>query len=115
MTFTKTVITIVCPMRVSGAVRPNKGFPNFLKAEMETMRKRDTTFWQKGNVLLFIWKDKGEVRMISTVHGNYKAQTGKKNNKTREDVSKPTCEIEYNQHMKGVDWGDQYLSYYSIF
>jgi hypothetical protein len=48
------------------------------------------------------------------IHGSDKAQTGKKNKKTQ-GVLKAPCVIGYNQHMKGVDWADQYISYYSIF
>jgi hypothetical protein len=45
-------------MRVCGTVRTSRGFPNSLKTEMKTMKKSHTTFWQKGEVLLLIWKDK---------------------------------------------------------
>ena len=78
------------------------------------MKKGDTVFCRKGDILLLVWKDKRDVRMISTIHDISVSDTGKKNRKTGEDIVKPVCINQYNVHMKGVERADQYLSYYPI-
>lgn len=50
--------------------------------------------------------------MISSIHTANLIETT--NPRTKQTVKKPTCIVEYNKYMKGVDRADQYLSYYSI-
>lgn len=40
--------------------------------------------------------------------------TGKINWKTKEEVQKPDCVVDYNQHMGGVDVGDQMIASYDF-
>jgi hypothetical protein len=88
--------------RVGGTIRVNRGLPPSLKAKASRMKKGDTVFCRKGDVLLLVWKDKRDVRMISTIHDTSVSNTGKKNRKTGEDIVKPVCINQYNAHVKGV-------------
>ena len=67
------------------------------------------TFVRKGSILLFTWKDKRLVRMISTIHDASMISTGKKKRNSTDDMIKPTCIIQYNKFMKGIDRADQLL------
>ena len=54
------------------------------------------------------------VRMISMIHEATIVNTGRKERKRNMEIKKPYAVVQYNKFMKGVDRGDQYLSYYSI-
>ena len=71
------------------------------------------TFLRKGEVIL-IWKDKRLVNMVTHIHDVSMASTGKEDRKTGHQITKPTCILEYNKYMKGVDWSDQYLENFNI-
>ncbi|XP_076330882.1 uncharacterized protein LOC143236481 [Tachypleus tridentatus] len=59
--------------------------------------------------------DKREVKIVSTIHDSSVSNTGKKNKKTGEEIKeKPLCVLQYHADTKGVDYANQYLSYYSI-
>ena len=62
----------------------------------------------KENVFAFIWRDNRDVRMITNVDGY-----GMTLCPTRKDMlPKPNAILEYNEHTRGVDKGDQFSSYY---
>ena len=52
--------------------------------------------------------------MISNIHSADVIDTGRVIRRTGLPEKKPTCIIEYNKYMKGVDRADQYISYYKI-
>ena len=72
------------------------------------------TFLRKGEVILLIWKDKRLVRMVTTIHDASIVPTGKEDRRTGHQITKPTCILQYNKHMKGVDQCDQYLANFNI-
>jgi hypothetical protein len=94
-------------------MRPNRVIPKDLMTEAIGLKQGQSSFKRKGDVFVQAWKDKRLVRMISTLHDSEHVHTGKKDQKTNEEISKPNCVVQYN-HMKGTDREDQYLSYYSI-
>jgi hypothetical protein len=49
--------------------------------------------------------------MISTIHDATIVNTRRKNRKTNLEIKKPCAVVQY---VKGIDWADQYLSYYSV-
>lgn len=53
--------------------------------------------------------------MISIIHNAEIVDIGKICRKTGQPIQKYRCILDYNQHMKGVDRADQYLSYYPIY
>ena len=99
--------------RVCGTIRANRGLPAEFRHEIKSMKKGDYTFCRRGEVLLLAWKDKREVRMISTIHNSSMGE-GKQNRWTGEIQKKPTCILEYNKYMGGVDKADMYLAYFSV-
>jgi hypothetical protein len=101
-------------IRVCGTMRPNRGIPKDLEKEAKGLKKGQPSFRRKGDVLVQVWKDKRLVRMISTIHDSEHVHTGKKDQKTNEEICKPNCVVQYNKYMKGVDHADQYLSYHSF-
>jgi len=89
-----------------GTVRKNrKGMPKLnSKLNRGEIEVAHTDTW-----LALKWLDKKEVYMITTVHEVDYGITGKKHWKTKEDI-KPTCILEYNKNMGGVDDIDRQLS-----
>ena len=89
--------------RVCGTIRENQGLPNQLKEKSENLQRGEMTFLQKGVVILLIWKDKWLVYIVTTIHDTSTASTGKEDRRTGYCITKPTCILEYNKYMKGVD------------
>lgn len=92
-----------------GTLRENrKGNP---KNTLKTKLKKGAVVWKrKGAVVVTKWKDKRDVRMISTRHNHEMVET----NPRRGGIKlKPKCVVDYNQHMSGIDRADQMMSYYS--
>ena len=57
-------------------------------------------------LLVLIWKDKKDVKMLSTMHSSEMKETGKQD-RSGNKISKPVCVIDYNHGMGGVDRSDQ--------
>lgn len=90
-----------------GTVRKHrKGLPptarKLKKGEFEAMHTQ--------NILFVRWQDRREVTLLSTMHTMEMKETGKKNRATGEDVLKPSCVLEYNLNMGGIDKCDMLLS-----
>ncbi|XP_072342411.1 piggyBac transposable element-derived protein 4-like isoform X1 [Scyliorhinus torazame] len=82
-----------------------KGLPPAART-IKLKKQGDVQFFQKGSLLLTIWKDKRQVATLST-NQNAKmiACSG---------TVKPQSVIEYNKYMGGVDLSDQMRSYYPV-
>lgn len=92
-----------------GTLRENrKGNPK--KLLKRKLKKGEAIWNRKGKVVVTKWKDKRDVRMLSTCH---KHEMVKITNKRGCEKYKPKCVLEYNAHMSGVDRADQMMSYYS--
>ena len=65
-------------------------------------------------MVLLIWKDKKLVHMVTAIHNTTIASTGKEDRRTDHQITKPTCILEYNKYMKGVDRSNQYLANFNI-
>jgi hypothetical protein len=99
-------------IRTCGTIRVNRGVPDPLK--QITLRRGETAFRRRGDILVQLWKSKRDVRMISTIHPATMIESHNIDWNTRQNIWKPVCVVEYNKYMKGVDRADQYLSYYHI-
>jgi len=73
-----------------------------------------SAFRRKSDVMVQVWKDRGLVRVVSTIHDVTVVSTGRKDGKTNMEIKKPYAVVQYNKFMKDVDRTDQYLSYYSV-
>lgn len=94
---------------VVGTLRKNrKGNPKIV-VDCK-LRKGESIFRKKKNVMVLKWKDKRDVLMITTLHGPGSEKTTNKRGAAQE---KPSVVVDYNKHMSGVDRSDQMLSYYT--
>lgn len=60
-------------------------------------------------MMAIVWKDKRDVRMLTTMHNDEFRDTGK-TNRQGEAISKPAAVCDYNKIMGGVDISDQYAA-----
>ena len=100
-------------VRVCGAMRAKRGMPCDLEGDGKRLKKGQSVFWRRGDIVAQVWKDKRLVRMISTIHDATAVNTGRKDRQTNMEIKKLYAVVQYNKFMKGVDRADQYLSYYS--
>jgi len=56
-------------VRVCSTMRPNRGIPCDVEEEGKRLKKGQSAFQRKGDVMVQVWKDKRLVRMISTCCG----------------------------------------------
>ena len=98
-----------------GTVRSDRReFPTDLRGVR--LERGSHAFRQRGSLSATIWQDKRQVYVLSTlttpsdtVHIRRKERDG-----SRTDLTCPTAITTYNQHMAGVDKGDQLRQYYSL-
>jgi len=82
----------------------NRGLPPEMKNESQSLKRGETTFRRKGEILLQSWRDNRVVNMISTIHDSTMVDVPRRN----EEVKKtPICIFQYNMFMKGVDRADK--------
>jgi len=55
-------------VRVCGTIRVNRGLPPEMKNKSQCLKRGETTFRRKGEILLQSWRDTCVVNMISTIH-----------------------------------------------
>ena len=91
-----------------GTVRINRGeFPKAFK--VANLDVGSSTYLRMNYILAVHWKDKRDVFVLSSIHGN-KEETIQSH---KGENSKPTMIQCYSMKMGGVDKCDQRLSYYS--
>jgi len=73
------------------------------------LKKGEFVAQHSGPVSLLNWKDKKEVTMASTYHGE---ETRMKRTKFRKEKQEPVSVLDYNENMGGVDLKDQLLQPY---
>ena len=101
-----------------GTLRSHRGEPVDIrnaKSGRPKMKVGDSLAVDNGKVMVVAWKDKRVVTALSTKHdGSLSTITRRKKrgHGETEQVLKPRCIIEYNQHMSEVDRLDQMISYY---
>ena len=103
----------------TGTLRSNrKQFPTdlipFVKKGLPT--RGDIEFRQDGNLVVFVWQDTKAVVIMSSAHDPTTTATvrRKKVNGNVVSVTCPKSIVDYNQHMGGVDRGDQLRKYYHV-
>ena len=99
-----------------GTVRTNRrGVPEEVKSRIQ--KGEIVTTMIDDSLMALKWMDKRPVTMLSTIHDD---STVTKQRRTRavqggvEEIRKPVVVEQYNQHMCGVDHGDQLLCYYGF-
>ena len=98
-------------MRICGTMRTKTGIPRDLEQEGIHLKKGQSEFWRKGDMMVQVWKDKRLVRMISMIHDVTIVNTGRKDRKINMEIKMTYAVDQYNKFTKGVDRADQYLTY----
>ena len=103
----------------TGTLRSNrKLFPtDLIPAVKRGLPSRgDIEFRQDGNLAVIVWQETKAVIVVSTAHDPSATTTvrRKKGDGNVISVTCPNAIVDYNQHMGGVDWGDQYRKYYQV-
>ncbi|CAK9820042.1 PiggyBac transposable element-derived protein 4 [Anthophora quadrimaculata] len=102
---------------VIGTVRKNrKNMPK--KLTSYKLKRGDVTTLSCKGILCLRWRDKKDVYIMSSKHSRAEmVTTGKirrKKGGEQENVIKPSCVIEYNRGMGGVDRQDQFLASFPL-
>jgi len=66
-------------VRVCGTIRVNRGLPREMKNESQSLKRGETTFKRKGEILLQSWSDTRVVNMISTIHDSTMVDVPRRN------------------------------------
>ena len=94
-----------------GTVRINrKGLPKGVVGKNVKLKKGESVFRRKGNILCLKWCDKRMVTMISSRH--HAVEKTVKMNFMGQPVIKPYIIHDYNLRMGGVNLSDNFLSHY---
>ncbi|KAK7482349.1 hypothetical protein BaRGS_00026368, partial [Batillaria attramentaria] len=98
----------------SKPTRAREGLPASLHPNTVKLKKGESMFRRKDNLLCYRFKDKKkDIFLMSTAHNatdSVAVGTDRQGNPRR----KPKLVDDYNHHMKGVDNFDQHLAYYSF-
>ena len=76
---------------------------------IELKKRGERAFRSSDSLLALVWKDKKDVKTLSTMHTSSLEDTGKKD-KSGNPIEKPACVIDYNHRKCGVDLSDQLAS-----
>ena len=97
-----------------GTLRCYRGEPPEIR-NPQNIARHDVIARGNGKVMVLAWKDKRIVKAISTKHDSSVVSISRRKkggHGAMEEVQKPVCICDYNQHMSGVDHVDQMISYY---
>jgi len=109
----------ICDINACGTVNKNRiGLSPEIQEEITALGNEKAIFYTHGNILLCVWRThKGkEVYLLSTLHNNSMQVSKRYCTKEKKyiDILKPKILESYNQHMRGVDFFDQQIRYYSF-
>jgi hypothetical protein len=69
-------------------MRVNRSIPSDLEEDSKHLKKGQSAFWRKGDVMVQVRKDKRLVRMMSTIHDATVLSKGQKHKKTNTEIKK---------------------------
>ena len=96
-----------------GTLRKNsKDIPKTVLKPTPPLKKGDIVCQERNGIVVGCWKDKREVRFLTTKHKGEIVSTGRKN-RQGEMIKKPDAIVHYNECKQGVDISDQMSSYFS--
>lgn len=85
----------------------DKGVNKEIKEKLKYLKKGQTTYCHKGQVLVNVWRGTRDVQLISALHNK---DCGEEKNRNDETMKKPEIIQDYN-FMPGVDMAGQILRY----
>ena len=91
-----------------GTVRLNR---NQMSYDLKTvkLKRGEHAFRSTDSLFTLVWKNKKDVKMLSTMHSASMENSGKKD-KSGNPILKPTCVLEYNNGKCGVALSDELAS-----
>ena len=99
----------------SHAIRKNRGEPQLIQSISNAdLKVGETVARHNNSVMVLAWRDKKIVKMVSTLHQNHfeTVEVWKRGFTGKVQQQKPTCVVDYNCSMNGVDKLDQNIVYY---
>ncbi|KAK7499303.1 hypothetical protein BaRGS_00009563 [Batillaria attramentaria] len=97
-----------------GTVRSGReGLPEELHPKVKKLKKGESLFRRKDDLLCVRYRDKKDVFLLSTKHTTEEVNLGR--DRQGNDKVKLKVVHDYNNKMKGVDQFDQHLSYYTFY
>ena len=100
-----------------GTIRTNrKHYPYEISVEAQRFKRGESTFRQCGNIVATAWKDNKVVNVASTLANpmDITSVNSRQIDGTRVPFTCPKCVELYNEHMGGVDEGNQLRGYYHV-
>ena len=102
-----------------GTARSNRiGFPKELCVKATGSNRGTYQYLSNGPLLACSWVDKRTLYFISTMHVGERVHNPtvrrRQADGSQTDVACPPCLPDYQKHMRGVDRGDQLVSYYNV-
>jgi hypothetical protein len=99
---------------VCSTMRANRDIPHDVEGEGMRLKKGQSAFRRKGDVMLQVWRVKRLVQMISMILEVTIVNTGRIDGKSNLEMRKPYAIVQNSTFMKGIDWADKCLSFYSV-
>jgi len=102
-----------------GTINPSRvGITEEIKLEIEYLKNENAIFYIDGKILLCVWRTHKEklVYVLSTLLDNslHKSERYCIEEKTKIQIKRPTILEAYNENMRGVDYFDRDLRFYSF-
>jgi hypothetical protein len=85
-------------------LRLDRGVSKEMKEKIKYLKKGQSTYCRKGQILVQVWWHKRDVTLIWTLHTANTVETEKKRN--GETMKKPEIIQDYKKFMRGVDRAD---------
>ena len=67
------------------------------------LKKGQSVFRSKGDVIVQLWKVRRLLRFINIIHDVTTVNTGRKDRRTNLEIKKPYSVVQYNKFKKGLD------------
>ena len=103
-----------------GTIRSNRrGFPSMLsptRANVKALKKGESKFCRRGNLVASVWKDTKLVCFLSTQSNPVGVDIVNRKQRDGTIIQVPTVPVavHYNKNMGGVDQSDQQRQYYAV-
>lgn len=89
-----------------GTVKKNR---KHIPKNLPKVPKGECASWNSNGVMLQKWRDKRDVHLLTTVHGDCMVDSGKNHHITKEVIMKPATVLDYNINMRLVDKSDMVI------
>jgi len=74
-------------IRICGTIRKNRGLPECLKKT--NLKRGETIFRRKKDILIQVWQSKKKVRLVSSIHSAEMKESNNIDRTTKQKIIKP--------------------------